>query len=399
MQLAELLKTRKETIDRADKILNSVQETKRPIVAWEQAELDSCTAELGRLDAQIKIKQSQNTIQSQFNNGMLIPAGPATEGRPFAKPQAKVFSEDYAVQFFDYIASNGARIGASLQEGSNSAGGYAVPIVVDSQIVPLAPREMAVRRIARVIPTSSDIKIPVKASFGATTAKAETQSFGNSEMTLSQVTLSAFMAGNSEDISWELAQDVPTFQATALEDLILGQQMYEEDKYINGSGSGEPQGLVANVDVGVSAGEPDSNGNLVTVNGTLDLVGSLNAVYHQNAAFLMQRETSIVLRKAQAQSNLFSPIWTRVGTQDYLHGYPVYFANAMPSCARGNKPVVFGDFSQGYLIGDRGGSGINIKVLDQPKALQGILTLLAYRRTDGRVRRSEALKSYRIALS
>jgi HK97 family phage major capsid protein len=88
-----------------------------------------------------------------------------------------------------------------------------------------------------------------------------------------------------------------------------------------------------------------------------------------------------------------------VGTQDYLHGYPVEYVTDMPAATRGNTPVLFGDFKKAYLIGDRGGSGINVKVLDQPKANQGILTLLTYRRTDGRVRLPEAVKSYTIAAS
>jgi hypothetical protein len=44
--------------------------------------------------------------------------------------------------------------------------------MVDDQIVPLAPNEMAVRRLAQVIPTTMDIKIPVKATFSTATAKS-----------------------------------------------------------------------------------------------------------------------------------------------------------------------------------------------------------------------------------
>lgn len=65
----------------------------------------------------------------------------------------------------------------------------------------------------------------------------------------------------------------------------------------------------------------------------------------------------------------------------------------MPAIAAGNTPILFGDFNQGYVIGDRGGSGINVEILDQPKAVEGILQLLAFRRTDGRVRRSEAIQA------
>lgn len=71
----------------------------------------------------------------------------------------------------------------------------------------------------------------------------------------------------------------------------------------------------------------------------------------------------------------------------------------MPAAARGNAPVIFGDFKRGYIIGDRGGSGINVKVLDQPLATQGLIQLLAYRRVDGRVRRSEALQQYNVSAS
>lgn len=215
------------------------------------------------------------------------------------------FGVEHATAFYRYVASGGRdidpkllettetfgggfalptrEISAALYEGSSAAGGYAVPITVDDQIVPLAPQEMSVRRLATVIPTRSDIKFPVKASFGVATAKAETSAFTENDPTLSQFTLSAYMAGIQESISWELAQDVPAFQAFAVDDMILAQQMYEENLYINGTGSGQAQGLIGNVGAGVTE-EPDSNGNLVSISGILDLIGTLNEVYHAGAS-------------------------------------------------------------------------------------------------------------------
>ncbi len=146
------------------------------------------------------------------------------------------------------------------------------------------------------------------------------------------------MAGIMQKISWELAQDVPAFQAFAIQDMLAAQQMYEEGLYINGTGNSQAQGLIGNVGTGVTE-EPDASGNLVSIDGTLDLIGSLNAEYHNNASFLMSRPTSIIIRKAQRQSNLFEPVWTRANDQDYLHGYPVQYAAAMPVAARGACPV------------------------------------------------------------
>jgi len=399
MNLQDLMKERQGHLDSADHMLRAAENAGRDLSAHETQQIDSGMKAVEALNVKIRAIQSSNTLTRHFPNmATLADAGrPGTRSR-FGKAPKKVFSEDYGNAFYELIQSAGTKVDAALYEGSDGSGGYAVPIIVDDQIVPLAPSEMAVRRLAMVIPTVSDIKIPQKASFGSTTAKAELASFGENEPTLTQITLSAFMAGNVEEVSWELAQDVPAFQAFCVDDLVLSQQMFEENLYVNGTGSGQAQGLIGNVGAGVWE-EPDTNGNLVTVNGTLDILSKLNAVYHPGASFLMSRATSIILRKAQAEANLFIPIWTRVGTQDYLHGYPVEYSAYMPTAARGAAPLLFGDFKRGYVIGDRGGSGINVKVLDQPLATQGILVLLAYRRTDGRVRRSEAIQQYNISAS
>jgi hypothetical protein len=64
---------------------------------------------------------------------------------------------------------------------------------------------------------------------------------------LGQFTLSAFMAGILNTLSWELVQDVPTFQQFAMTDIILAQQMFEENLYVNGTGTNQAQGLIGNM--------------------------------------------------------------------------------------------------------------------------------------------------------
>lgn len=399
MNLFELKAQREHALAKADSLVKASETAHRPLTSNEEIEVATCLTAVNSLNPRIKEIESKNTIRSMFPNGAVIVDG----GRKYQvnKPTPQL-SAEYADDFYQYVATRGQRVGAALYEGSSPAGGYAVPVTVDDQIVPLAPQEMSIRQLAQIIPTVSDIKIPVKSSFGVASAKAESgasnNAFTESDLSLTQVTLSAFMAGIQETISWELAQDVPAFQAFAVTDMILAQQMFEENLYINGTGSGQAQGLLNNV-APATFEEPDSNGNLVSVNGTLDLIGKLNSMYHPGASFLMNRTTSIILRKAQVQSNLYTNVFTRVGDQDFLHGYPVAYAAAMPAATRGSSPILFGNFKMGYVIGDRGGSGINVKVLDQPLAQQGLLVLLAYRRTDGRVRRSEAIQQYNISAS
>jgi HK97 family phage major capsid protein len=416
----------KEATDRAESIVAACEREHRHFTSDENLRFSAAQREVESLTAQAEEIRRKNTILNIDPRSLMLGGNPdvgaAMTGSAIASPR-RTLPPGYLTDVAACFKSRGKVFGPALQsvmdevggfplwgraprpgmsaalyEGVDSAGGYAVPITVDDQIVPLAPTEMGVRRLAMVIPTTMDIKIPQKASFGTAALTPETTEFGGTATALSQFTLTANMIGSQEQISWELAQDVPAFQAFVVDDMILAQQMEEEPLYLTGSGSGQPQGLIGNVGAGVTE-EPDTNGNLVSITGTLDLIGQLNAMYHFNAAWLMARPTSIVIRKAQVESNLFNPVWTRVGGQDYLHGYPVEYSGFMPSAARGNAPILFGDFKRGYIIGDRGGSGINVKVLDQVMAQYGILVLLAYRRTDGRVRRSEAIQQYNIALS
>ena len=248
MNLFDLKDQRSTALNKAESILTLAENAKRDLSASEQQDVDGCMTTVKVLDQQIRAIESKNTLIKNFKT----PAGLLTIGNPdngrvtgirtFGwQPDEKQLSAEYVDSFFSYIASKGTKIGAALYEGSDGAGGYAVPVVVSDQIVPLAPKEMAVRRLASVIPTTSDIKIPQKGSFGTASTKAENAAFVESDPTLSQITLSAFMNGNMETISWELAQDVPTFQQFCVTDLILAVQMLEEGFYVSGTGSGQAQ--------------------------------------------------------------------------------------------------------------------------------------------------------------
>ena len=397
--LFELKQQRAHALAKADSLLSLSENAKRDLTSAEQSDVDNAMLVVKTLTPQIDSIESKNTLSGVFKRlgGVSLLSGDPKSHHLTLKQPERILSADYVNAFFGYAASGGKKMEAALYEGSDGSGGFAVPILVAEQIVPLAVPDQGVRAVAFVIPTSMDIKIPRKGSFGVAGAKAESgaspTSFPETDPTLEQFTLSAHMVGIVEKISFELAQDVPAFQQFAVTDMLQALSIYDEDKFINGSGTGEPQGLIGNTGTGVVQTEEDSNGNLLSIDATFDVMGTLKTPYHAKASWLMQRATGVALRKAQKQSNLYEPVFTREGGQDYLHGYPVVYSSAMPAIAPSSTPVLFGDFSQGYVIGDRGGSGVNVKILDQPLALQGQIALLAYRRTDGRVRRSEAIQA------
>ena len=366
-RLLELKQQRAAAVAKSEKIMLDATVAHRELTPAENTDVEICLSAVNNLNKQISGIEKSATITRKLTPSGALMTGAGTPRMGRTAERTVVLSEDYLEAFGEYIKSGGKAMHSALYEGSEAAGGYAVPVVVDDQIVPLAPAEMAVRQLSSVVPTTSDILIPTKTAFSVAALKTELSAFGSTAPTIGQLRLSAFMVGQQNDLSWELAQDVPVFQSFLVQDMILAQQMLEESYYVSGTGSGQPQGLIGNVGAGVTE-EPDSNGNMVSISGTLDLIGKVNAAYLPGASWLMSRPTSIIIRKAQVAANLFNPAWERQGTQDFLHGFPVFYSADMPAATRGNCPVLFGNFKAGYVIGDRGGSGINVKVLDQPKS-------------------------------
>ena len=304
-------------------------------------------------------------------------------------------------EFIDALLGRGP-ISAEMGEGfSQVSGGYAVPSIVDKEIVPLGLADTAIEALATTIPTTCDIRSARGVTRGAASIKAEGNASTPTSATLAQFTLSAFLVQQRTPASWEWLQDVPTATAFIFQDASRALRELKDNYYVSGSGVGQPLGLLGNVGTGITE-EPDSSGNPVTIAGTLDLLDTLKETYHANATFLMQRSTGVILRKAAlASGGAYAGVFTRENNIDHIHGYPIAYSSSMPTAARGNTPILFGDFRAGYVIGLRGGNGVFAKIIDQnaSDALQGIASVMSFQRVDGRVRNPEAIQSYTVSAS
>ncbi len=396
-----------EALSTAETFVRKAEEQKRPLSSWERQKVDDKLKEAANLKPRMDAAKAKAAPPSRTPAEMR--AQLAKENPKFATPAPRQekrgetpiperFSRDYFQAFYSYLGGGGP-LNAAMYEGSSPAGGYAVPVEVAGQVLPLAPQDSAVRRLSKVIPTRSDLRVNQALTRGAFAAKTETSAFTTAQPSLNQFTISAFAVGVETPMSIELAQDAEYFQTFVLDDMVTALLEYEEPLFISGTGSGQPQGLLGNVGAGITA-EPDANNNLVSIAATLSVLGTLKDTYHAGASWLMQRATSLIIRAAQV-GTAFQPVFRRENGVDLLHGYPCAYSSSMPTAARGATPVVFGNFRRGYLIGDRGGSAMIIKVIEQDATLaqQGVLTLLGYRRTDGRVMRSEAIQGITIAAS
>lgn len=306
-------------------------------------------------------------------------------------------------------------VSAATYEGSegssDAAGGYALNVPTIQQIVPLALPDLGIFDASLVIPTATPVKIPQQTAFGTAALKAESTgtiaTFGGTDPALGQITLDAFMAGAVRIASWELLQDVSMFQQFLVDDLLKAQRILEDSLLATGTGTNQAQGVFGNTGTGTGAPYQltgaATDGQLL-LDSLFDVVATLKAGYQAGASWIMSRATGLAIRRAQMQANLFVPVFTvdTDGTERIL-GKPVFYdsnAPALPTAtSAGVVPILYGDFKQGYIVGVRGGAGINVKILDQPLAMQGQLAILAYRRIDGRVRRSEAIQAVKVSHS
>ena len=242
-----------------------------------------------------------------------------------------------------YLPQMGAALYEGAGGGSDAAGGYAISIPTVEQIVPLALPDLGIFDASMVIPTATDIKIPQQASFGTSAIKAESTgtlaTFGGTDPTLGQITLSAFMVGGLRWVSFELMQDVQTFQQFVVDDLLKGQRILEDSLLATGTGTNQPLGVFGNTANGTGTAYEltgASTDGVLLLNSLFDVTSTLRAAYQPNASWILSRATGLAIRRAQMQANLFAPVATvdADGTERIL-GRPVFYdpnAPALPYC-------------------------------------------------------------------
>src|ERR1039458_2438005 len=356
MNTVELNKEKSTLLGVQETMLNAALEAKVKLTPAQETEFANHTGRIAEIDA-IVVKLDA------------IAKGKREVGEPTTRvyiptdvEKKQVLSAEYKAAFWNAIQTRDFSNAALAEASTVSAadGSYLVPTETDPTIPALAVIEASARKLSLVVPTTMDIKLPFQASKTVAAAKAETyDAFGNNTHPFAQnvptfntTTLTAYMAGDAVQISWELLQDVQALAAFVTEDLNRAVFNYEENKFIGGSGSGEPLGYLN----GVTA----ANTAVLSASAVLDLTGYLNVAYYPNAQFLMHRQTLISILKTQIAASQFQT-YVQFGPKGEatLFGYPVVFSSKMPVYAASPAQigaVMFGDFKAGWVIGDRGGS-------------------------------------------
>lgn len=156
----------------------------------------------------------------------------------------------------------------------------------------------------------------------------------------------------------------------------------EEKYFINGSGDGEPTGILNSADTGVATAE-------LTYEDVVKLFFSINPKYRKKAVWVMNDDTALKLRTLKNSAGDY--IWNH--SDNTILGRPVEISNYMPNAESGNKPIFFGDLSFFWILQR---DKFYVKTLTEKYALEGAIGYVGTERLDGKLVRSEAVKTLNI---
>ena len=223
--------------------------------------------------------------------------------------------------------------------------------------------------------TGENLVVPRSTGFVTTSLTAEGAQITESDPTLGTVTLGAYKYANYFEISQELANDSPTnlldfLARQAALSLGLGTSGYGDD-LINGTGSGQPRGLL--LDAGTQGTANQGTDAL------WNLVGSVAEPYAEaaSAAFLMRNAVNVGIRKLRDTSG--QPVNGLTDRRSLL-GYPVYTDPFMPAAANGAEYIAFGAMDR-YFI--RIVNGIRFERSDEFRFQNDLIAFRCIVRLDG----------------
>lgn len=184
---------------------------------------------------------------------------------------------------------------------------------------------------------------------------AEQDLVGTGDPVSSNVDLTAYMYTSKIcKISVQCARDSAFDIESVLMDMLVERIGRKTNlDFTVGTGSGQPQGLVA----GATAGVTTASGSAITFDEILALEATLDLAYigdGTDTKFMMNFGTLNALRGLADGNGV--PLWSQgdyVNKQPQtLHGFPIVINPDMPAMTTGLVPILFGNFKKGFRIRD-----------------------------------------------
>ena len=425
----------KSVADALDKIATAFDEYKKTNDARIEAvksgaSTEAMDAKLAKIDAHIDGLNEVKTKLEKMETKLSRP-GSMDGGRQEGESKEAV---EYRHAFLDWMRAPGdherqqkaataaKQLEAKSRDGretratqtvtsTGSAGGFALPEIIERQIARLSVDISPIRQISTVRTVGSpdykelfDVNGAGFEWLGEADARNQTNTPDLAEVAPTFGMASAKPQASEESLD-DLFFDVENWLVSSAAEAIAAG---EGAAFVSGNGTKKPTGFLAGPTPVVTADSARAFGTLqyiasgqaaalpTSVDVCYDLVYSLRARYRNNAQWVTSKLVLAVLRKYKDTSGqyLWQPALT-AGQPATFMGYGITEAEDMPAVGAGAFSVAFGDFKEGYLIADRVGMRITRDEITTP----GFVKFYVRKRVGAKLRNTQAIKLLKIATS
>ncbi|MGX9144987.1 phage major capsid protein [Mesorhizobium sp. 128a] len=377
MTLREMQEKRGKLVAQAREALDAIKNnTDQARAAELENRHDTIMADFDKVEKDIEREQRTVAAEERINKAAeeerraRRPIGDDTEQRG----QSDSDKPEYRSVFYKYLAAGASLEDLSAEErtilragvvdiekrvqtgGSNTAGGYTVPVELQSMLVRSmkAFGPMYDATIVSELNTSSGIALPIPTTDDtgntgvAGTEGADLTDDGSADVTFGQKQIEAYDFNTKfVKFSWQLAADSIFAMEAVLADL-LGERLgrLANAQLTTGTGTSAPHGIVTAASLGKTAAAT----NAVTFDEVIDLVHAVDPAYRESpkVRFMFHDLTLSALRKLKNGEGEY--IWQmgniQNGVASNIVGYNYSINQAMSTLATGNKTMLFGDFSK-----------------------------------------------------
>ena len=337
-------------------------------------EVKNLRATMETLEASVKEMSARRTERKHTYD---VAARPAANEEPFSYKvwKAKKVQDPTAMaEMAEYRAK-------ALAEGGATTGGYLVPPYYLQQLVELRRATAPLRNFVTTVPGIKTNLVYIPQQLGVSTVAwvAENAAKPSTDEVLGQIAINIFTLAGIAKVSNQLLEDsAPAVDAIVRQDLGRGLGIEEDRAMLNGSGTGQPTGILNTAGVTTTpTSAPTGAANVQAAAIFTDIiaaVGRMQVSYYGNPDLIaMHPRTWAKLLSAQDSSGRFLGLGTVVGSQTFgevgmtsptpssgmtmasLFGYPVLIDANIPinlTTANGTNrsPILVGAFKEAWLF-------------------------------------------------
>ena len=255
----------------------------------EKVDLEAIQNELTSLDAEETELRSKQEIASKINVG-------AIQANEIVKPEHqeerkimdKFDSKEYRTAFFDYVRTGIMAPEYRAASTTVADAGAVIPTTTLNKIIDkLTSQGMILPLVTRTsyntgvsIPTSSVKPVATWVADGATSPR-QTKAVGNVTFAANKLRCAVAVSFNLENMS------LSAFEAAIISNIAEAMTIALEEAIINGTGSGQPKGILAETPVTGQAIELGT----IDYKAMIDVEAAIPAAYENGAVYVMTKKT------------------------------------------------------------------------------------------------------------